>query len=100
MKNKIWPDEYQDLAQSEGWDIFPCDGGEDDGKFRIQKIDEMGLLPIFMNTDYDGPEEIFNSDIAAIRFVRKQSNAGKLHAIKALELHNKFVEDFTQKVAK
>ena len=100
MENKIWPEEYQTLAQSEGWDVFECDGGQDDGKFRIQKIDDIDALKFSDGSHYNGPDEVFRSDVAAMHFVFKLVREGRPHAIMALGLHGKFVEDFTQEGAK
>ena len=98
MNKIVWPHSFDHQAKREGWTVFGQVGGPHDGKLRIQRIDDMQSVQYELQeeykNDYSGPDTMFDSDEAAIRYVRKAAKAGEKHAILALELHDKAIKSF------
>jgi hypothetical protein len=75
----IWTDTNSEAASAEGWDIFDVDGR---GYFEIQKIDEV---------------ELFDSDEAAVNFVRMQAfDSAHTFYHAALAVHDWYASHYTR----
>ena len=80
-----WTPADELLALKQGWGMFSCD----DGKMRIQKMDDPMAHHMWVDDGTILVESPFKSDVAAVRFVRRQAAAGCPTAKKAIERHGK-----------
>lgn len=89
-----WTDTDESCALAQGYSLFIVDTGG----VVIQKIDDPPAHWLWNQTMSEEP--LFNSDAAAIRFVRKLSREGDITAQKAIETHDKHIKQWRRQQAK
>lgn len=81
--DQTWTKADERHALGQGWSLFTVDSGD----VVIQKVDDPSVHSLWQPGMPE--DEVFDSDAAAIRFVRRQARSGDAIARKAIAVHDR-----------